>query len=308
MQCCGCLRCCRCRDGLACVQALQAAADTVTASAAPADTRGASAAPASAVPTSAAPTSAAAPAAAQPGRWGLRGTRREQWRQAQADALVAGITGHAPGRSPTAVTVNLLIPVDALTANGDAHLQGYGNIPGDLARDLISAHPDVEPQIRRIFTAPGTGDLVSMESRSRTYTGLLREFIRLRDQHCRTPFCESAIHHIDHIQAAAHGGPTTASNGDGTCEHCNYTKQLPGNVVTGSAQHTTHTIGLVTAHSYPPTPPGGPPAIVLPATPPRFVDRQRARRPRTARMPVTKAVIHDFVRNLPSYHDTPRRQ
>ncbi|PWJ26686.1 uncharacterized protein DUF222 [Branchiibius hedensis] len=272
------------RDGLTCVQALQAAADTAVAS---------------------------PDAAAQPGRWGLSGTRREQWRQAQADALVAGITGHAPGRSPTAVTVNLLIPVDALTANGDAYLQGYGNIPGDLARDLISAHPDVEPQIRRIFTAPDTGDLVSMESRSRTYTGLLREFIRLRDQHCRTPFCESAIRHIDHIRAAARGGPTTASNGDGTCEHCNYTKQLPGNVVTGSAQHTTHTIGLVTAHSYPPAPPGGPappPAITLPPQPPRFVHRRRARRPSTARMPVTKAVIHDFMRNLPSYHDTPRRQ
>lgn len=265
------------RDGMACVQALQAAADAAVAAptaVAPAEPRSAGEAPAGAT----------APTAEQTGRWGLSGTRREQWRRAHADALVA---------------------------NGDAHLQGYGSIPGDLARDLISAHPDLEPQIRRIFTAPDTGDLISMESQARTYTGLLREFIRLRDQHCRTPFCESPIRHLDHIQAAASGGPTTAGNGAGTCEHCNYAKQLPGNTVTGNAQHTAHTIGRVTAHSFPPAPPGGsaaPPVIVLPPTPPRFADRTRARRSGTPRIPVTKAAIQDFMRNLPGHYDAPRRQ
>lgn len=293
------------RDGMACVQALQTAADAALA--AP------TAVGPTAEPRSAdqAPAGATAPTAEQTGRWGLSGTRREQWRQAHADALVARITGQAPGFSPVAVKVNLLMPMDALTANGDAHLQGYGSIPGDLAHDLIGAHPDLEPQIRRIFTAPDTGDLISMESRARTYTGLLREFIRLRDQHCRTPFCESPIWHIDHIRAAASGGRTTAGNGAGTCEHCNYAKQLSGNTVTGNAQHTAHTIGLVTAHSFPPAPPGGsaaPPAIVLPPTPPRFADRTPARRSSTPRIPVTKAAIQDFMRNLPGHHDAPRRQ
>lgn len=223
------------RDGLACVQALQAAAD------------------------------AAAPSAT--------GTTRQRWRQAQADALVKRITAAAI-EPPTAVSVNLLIPLDTLIGDGAAHLDGYGTIPGRLARELIDGCSDeAGPLIRRVFTAPGSGELISMESRARHYPGLLKDFIRYRDQRCRTRYCESPIRHIDHITPAADGGATSDINGRGTCERCNYDKELPGVSVTGTAAHTRHTIGSVTAHGAPPPPPGGRPA---PSPPDATRDERRA--------------------------------
>jgi len=61
----------------------------------------------------------------------------------------------------------------------------------------------VRAQIRRIFTYPDTGDLIGMDSRARTYPGLLAHPIRLRDHACRTPCCDAPIKHTDHITAHA---------------------------------------------------------------------------------------------------------
>lgn len=203
------------REGLACVQALQAADDVAKAS------------------------------AADRGR-------------AMADALVSRVTGRAAGEpAPVDVRVNLMIPIEALIKDASGHLEGYGTIPGHLARDLIAACPDEDgPAVRRIFTAPGHDELIGMESSSRTYRGLLREFITLRDQRCRTPFCESPVKHIDHITPAAEGGKTTAANAEAGCERCNYTKELPGYFVTGGAEKVTHRVGRLTMINTPPRPPG----------------------------------------------------
>jgi len=82
--------------------------------------------------------------------------------------------------------------------------------------------------LRRPFTSPSDGSLVAMDSRRRTFDGLLRRFLVTRDQVCRTPWCDAPIRHIDHITAAADDGETTAVNGQGLCARCNYTKELPG--------------------------------------------------------------------------------
>jgi len=82
--------------------------------------------------------------------------------------------------------------------------------------------------LRRLFTSPSDGSLVAMDSRRRTFDGLLRRFLVTRDQVCRTPWCDAPIRHIDHITAAADDGETTAVNGQGLCARCNYTKELPG--------------------------------------------------------------------------------
>lgn len=179
--------------------------------------------------------------------------------RATADALVSRVTGRATGEStPVDVRVNLMIPIEALIKDAPGHLEGYGAIPGHLVRELITACPDKDgPAIRRIFTAPGHEDLIGMESTARTYRGLLREFITLRDQRCRTPFCESDVKHIDHIEPAAEGGPTSAANADAECAHCNYTKELPGYTVTGTARELTYRIGRLTMTSTPPRPPSG---------------------------------------------------
>ena len=68
-----------------------------------------------------------------------------------------------------------------------------------------------------------------MESTSRHFDGLLAEFLEIRDGGtCRTTGCNATIRHHDHVQSAADGGQTTAANGQGLCERCNYLKETPG--------------------------------------------------------------------------------
>ena len=67
-----------------------------------------------------------------------------------------------------------------------------------------------------------------MDSRARTYPTGQAKLIRLRDQVCRTPWCDAPIRHNDHAQAVTDGGETTAENGQGLCEACNHAKQAPG--------------------------------------------------------------------------------
>ncbi|HET9127894.1 MAG TPA: HNH endonuclease, partial [Propionibacteriaceae bacterium] len=104
---------------------------------------------------------------------------------------------------------------------------GHGPIPADLARDLVVAAPPLRSWIKRLYQAP-TGRLVAMESRRRLFPAGLAELITIRDQICRTPYCDAPIRHIDHIQPKADGGPTSAANGQGLCERCNHAKQAPG--------------------------------------------------------------------------------
>nr|WP_231728624.1 HNH endonuclease signature motif containing protein [Arthrobacter sp. EPSL27] len=87
---------------------------------------------------------------------------------------------------------------------------------------------DLTLWLRRLYTAPGTGELVAMDSRARLFPPGLRRFITARDDTCRTPYCDAPIRHLDHIIPWHHGGPTTAGNGAGLCEACNHTKETPG--------------------------------------------------------------------------------
>jgi hypothetical protein len=115
--------------------------------------------------------------------------------------------------------------------------------------------------LRRLYTAPGTGELIAMDSRRRCFTPAQRHFIALRDQTCRTPWCDAPIRHTDHIQPAEHGGPTEVANGQGYCQTCNHTKQAPGwhtQVLQLPGGHTVE-ITTPTGHRYQsraPDPPG----------------------------------------------------
>lgn len=82
--------------------------------------------------------------------------------------------------------------------------------------------------LRRLYTSPDDGTLVTMDSHRREFDGTLRRYRIARDQTCRTPWCDAPIRHADHITSVADGGLTVADNGQGLCEHCNYTKELPG--------------------------------------------------------------------------------
>jgi hypothetical protein len=82
--------------------------------------------------------------------------------------------------------------------------------------------------IRRLYTRPGAGDLVAMESRQRNFVPGQRQFVNARDHWCRTPYCEAPIRHTDHVVPADAHGPTSVVNAQGKCEACNYAKEAPG--------------------------------------------------------------------------------
>ncbi|MHA7200570.1 HNH endonuclease, partial [Arthrobacter alkaliphilus] len=82
--------------------------------------------------------------------------------------------------------------------------------------------------LRRLFTAPKTGELLAADSRARFFPPGMRRFIQARDDTCRTPYCDAPIRHFDHIIPWHQGGATSLANGAGLCEACNHTKELPG--------------------------------------------------------------------------------
>jgi hypothetical protein len=109
-------------------------------------------------------------------------------------------------------------------------VDGYGPIPAAVARHLVSDAADGRSRatLRRLYRHPGSGSLVAMESRARRFPKGLARFIGLRDQRCRTPYCDAPIRHHDHARPHQRGGATSATNGLGMCERCNYAKEAPG--------------------------------------------------------------------------------
>ncbi len=170
--------------------------------------------------------------------------------QVMADTVVERITA-TPADAPASIALNVVISDRALLGgdNDAAVLEGYGPIPAAVARTWLQhALGDQRclASLRRLYASPKTGALVAMESRSRTFPRGLAEFIGLRDQSCRTPYCDAPIRHRDHIQPVKRGGPTTATNGAGSCEHCNYVKESPGWRVTAHDENGTHTAEYTT--------------------------------------------------------------
>ncbi|PTR30343.1 HNH endonuclease [Rhodococcus sp. OK519] len=154
--------------------------------------------------------------------------------QIMADTLVTRvITPHTDNAAepPVPVRVHLTVSDRTLFAGGHeaAHVRGYGPIPAGMARELVHAAARAGiAELRRVYARPDTGAVVAMDCNTRLFPASLAELIRLRDPVCRTPWCDAPVRHIDHIQPAADGGPTTFENGQGLCEACNYAKQAPG--------------------------------------------------------------------------------
>jgi hypothetical protein len=150
--------------------------------------------------------------------------------QIMADTLVERITGQTAADA-VPVTVNLVVSDQTLFA-GDtepAWLTGYGPVLADHARHLSArAVADAHAALRRLYATPATGTLVAMDSVARAFPKNLALFLDLRDQSCRTPYCDAPIRHHDHIAAYADGSATSAENGQGLCEYCNHAKQAPG--------------------------------------------------------------------------------
>jgi hypothetical protein len=170
--------------------------------------------------------------------------------QVMADTLVERVTGR-PAEEPAPVALNMVMSDQALWGqdNAPAVLDGYGPIPASLAQRLV--HDAVVGErslatLRRLYRDPASGSLVAMESRSRFFPKGLANFIGIRDRTCRTPYCDAPIRHRDHATPRNRGGPTSAINGLGECERCNYVKEAPGWQVATADQNGVHTAEFVT--------------------------------------------------------------
>lgn len=198
--------------------------------------------------------------------------------QIMADTLVERVTGQATA-DDVDVEVQILLPAELLSdpdSNRSAVVQGYGPIPGALARDNVDrsrgrkrsrvvetaqtvgasplpsqplspaeapqpgAAPEpasrLEARLAELFGLPlssgwrvvGPTTIVAIGSRARRFTGPLADLIKVRDQHCRMPYCDAPIRHLDHIIEHHRGGQTTLDNGQGLCERHNYLRNVPG--------------------------------------------------------------------------------
>ena len=203
----------------------------------------------------------------------LRGSGDPRSRgQIMADTLVARVTGLADdgdGVRPP-VEVHLVMTDESLMGDSDEPADvvgGGGSLPAWLARRVVAeAH---RAWLRRLYTHPDTNDLVATDATRRAFTGQQRQFLIVRDQLCRTPYCGAPIRHADHVVEHESGGRTSTDNGQGLCERCNYVKQVSHwrSLVVSAAGGGRHRVTLTTptGHTYvsePPRPPGsGPPAL-----------------------------------------------
>lgn len=180
--------------------------------------------------------------------------------QIMADTLVERVTGRAEARG-TRIEVQLVMTDRALFQGGQepAELPGYGVVPAGWARKLLADGPgagsgsrgSAEAWLRRIYTTPGTGELIAMDSRARRFPAGMRRFISVRDRTCRTPWCSAPIRHFDHVVRHHDGGATSIVNGQGLCENCNQVKEAPwwkAVVVPGCS--STVSICTPTGHTY----------------------------------------------------------
>ena len=187
--------------------------------------------------------------------------------QIMADLLVQRVTGHAePDAIP--VGINLVMTDTSLFGHGDAEpaqLEGYGPIPADLARRLVRAGAGAavagSSWLRRLYTDPRTVQLIAMTSKQRIFPEALADFLVIRDQICRTPWCNAPVRHLDHVVPVEDGGETSEANGEGLCEACNYTKEMLEwhSRPRGSGAGDQVEITTPTGHKYlshPPDPPG----------------------------------------------------
>ncbi len=183
--------------------------------------------------------------------------------QAMADTLVERLTGQREAAA-VPVTVNLVMTDTTLLGGAaePAHLTGYGPVPAQTARDLLRSAD--RAWLRRLFLSPTTGQLAAIESSARCFPRSLATLIAVRDQTCRTPWCDAPIRHTDHVRSAASGGATSLGNGQGLCEACNHAKEAAGwrsRTERWASRAGPHSVTLTTptGHTYTgraPDPPG----------------------------------------------------
>ncbi|MHA7244610.1 HNH endonuclease signature motif containing protein [Paeniglutamicibacter antarcticus] len=143
------------------------------------------------------------------------------------DSLIEGWPGqHAKKQPPF---VGLTIPALQLLTDperGTANLEGYGPIPIGAAL-LLAARA---PTLRAILTDPWTGSVLDLGRKRYKPSKALRDFLRVRDEHCRFPGCRRAPEssEFDHIEDWAAGGVTSTQNAQLLCKRHQIYKHVLG--------------------------------------------------------------------------------
>jgi hypothetical protein len=175
--------------------------------------------------------------------------------QIMADTLVERVTGQAQASNVNA-ELQIVMDLDTLLDVNAApvELAGYGPLPASLARDILATSKG-RVWWRRLYAAPVGGPLAGGDPDRRRFDGHLRRLIMARDRHCRDPYCDAPIRHIDHIERYTDGGLSIYPNGRGECERGNYAREMPGwnvDAVSSGLDGQQHTIKIITptGHSY----------------------------------------------------------
>ncbi|PYI67480.1 HNH endonuclease [Arthrobacter livingstonensis] len=218
--------------------------------------------------------------------------------QLMADVLTHRLRQHLPctgavpggGAGPDTDTVSGAGGSDCLTAGEtDIHLDlimtdralfdgaadpailtGYGPIPAPTGRAMVvNTAGQAQVWLRRLYTHPESGALMSMDTRSRLFTDTMKRFLSDRDQLCANSWCGAPIRNYDHVKSFMSGGATSISNGQGLCQRCNLAKEAPGwssEVSTGPDGRPFTITRTPTGHSYNSVRPVRPVRPVLPGT------------------------------------------
>ncbi len=116
---------------------------------------------------------------------------------------------YKPQRRPVTVNITMDLPTALGMADNPALLQGYGSIPGSVARALAA-----DGKWRRFISDPISGTLLDFGREIYEPPQALRDFLIARDRTCRFPGCRRAgyLSDLDHSQSWESGGTTSAEN------------------------------------------------------------------------------------------------
>ena len=111
-----------------------------------------------------------------------------------ADLILDGVTASGVGKGIRG-TVHVTVPVLTLLGHSEepGHLEGYGPIDPDTAREIAAR----APSFIRILTHPETGVVLSVGRTRYKVPKHLRRYLRVRDETCRWPGCGRAAAHSD---------------------------------------------------------------------------------------------------------------
>jgi hypothetical protein len=149
---------------------------------------------------------------------GVKRTLGQRRADAVTDLLLDGDLCETGDPVPHGIRPQVLVTVPVLTLLGQAetpaHLDGYGPISPDTARDLAVK----APSFARILTDPVTCAILDFDRSKYAVPADLKQVVRLQHETCTAPGCNKRATHcqLDHTQPFNEGGRGGAGAGAGS--------------------------------------------------------------------------------------------